>query len=434
MAITASIIGATFVTVMMNGETHTINGDHANYSAIREALKAKDHVLVEQLINVKKTLINFVQGTVRIVGDQVFYGDMEVKGSVVNRILQMVREGFDAQPMLKFLGNLMQNPSKRAVDELYGFLEATSLPITEDGHFLAYKKVRDDYRDFYTGTMDNSIGKVLEMPRNQVDDNKDQTCSYGLHFCSLSYLPHYHGGSGRVVIVKINPADVVSIPSDYNNAKGRAARYEIVGEYEGEDRERRDYFTAPVYSAQVNNVAPAAKPAPVSNAATGNPALLGYNRGRSDASRGVFDVGNCGGFTGVDADRYTSAYYKGHESVTNPAPKAAPAPAPVIEDEEDAYDRGYDDGKASAEQDSENLEEYDSEAPAGESESYREGYEAGYEDNYYIDWEEVAYSAAENDVAMGNPYNDTPPAACDTDSVYREGYANGWRDSKIARI
>lgn len=368
MAITASIIGATFVTVMMNGETHTINGDHANYSAIREALKAKDHALVEQLINIKKTLINFVQGTVRIMGDQVFYGDMEVKGSVVNRILQMVREGFDAQPMLKFLGNLMLNPSKRAVDELYGFLEATSLPITEDGHFLAYKKVRDDYKDFYTGKMDNSIGQVLEMPRNQVDDNRDQTCSHGLHFCSLSYLPHYHGGTGRVMIVKINPADVVSIPSDYNNAKGRAARYEIVGEYEGEDRERQDYFTSPVYAATVNNVAPAAKPSPIG------------------------------------------------------------------ENDEDAYDRGYEAGKAAAEFDSENLRKHDTDASQDESSSYLEGYEAGYEDNHYIDWESVGYDTAESDVDDGNSYNDSPPSECDDDSLYREGYANGWRDAKIARI
>lgn len=32
------------------------------------------------------------------------------------------------------------------------------------------------------------------------------------------------------MIVKINPADVVAIPSDYNNAKGRTWRYVVVGE------------------------------------------------------------------------------------------------------------------------------------------------------------------------------------------------------------
>jgi hypothetical protein len=32
------------------------------------------------------------------------------------------------------------------------------------------------------------------------------------------------------MIVKINPADVVSIPADYDNAKGRCWRYEVIGE------------------------------------------------------------------------------------------------------------------------------------------------------------------------------------------------------------
>jgi hypothetical protein len=139
--------------------------------------------------------------------------------------------------------NLYANPSKRAVTELYGFLEKNNLPITPDGYFLAYKKVRKDFLDVHSGTMDNSPGTIVEMERNKVDDNKDQTCSTGLHFCGMSYLSHF--GGERTVIVKINPADVVSIPSDYNDAKGRACRYEVIGEM-GVNAE--DAFTAPVQS------------------------------------------------------------------------------------------------------------------------------------------------------------------------------------------
>jgi len=91
--------------------------------------------------------------------------------------------------------------------------------------------------------MDNSPGTIVEMERNQVDDNKDQTCSTGLHFCGMSYLSCF--GGDRTVIVKINPADVVSIPSDYNEAKGRACRYEVIGEL---GVEAGDAFTAPVQS------------------------------------------------------------------------------------------------------------------------------------------------------------------------------------------
>jgi hypothetical protein len=73
------------------------------------------------------------------------------------------------------------------------------------------------------------------MPRNQVDDNKDNTCSAGLHFCSFDYLKSF--GGSRIMILKINPADVVSIPSDYNQQKGRTWRYTVIGEVPAEERD-----------------------------------------------------------------------------------------------------------------------------------------------------------------------------------------------------
>jgi hypothetical protein len=150
-------------------------------------------------------------------------------------------QGLPFDPMMKFLSNLMGNPSKRAVDELYDFLEAGELPITEDGCFLAFKNVRSDYKDIHSGTFDNSVGKVCEMSRNRVCDNKDQTCSSGLHFCSIAYLPSFSdSGGGKTMILKINPADVVSIPSDYNNTKGRCCRYEVVAEYKEDWRSKVD--------------------------------------------------------------------------------------------------------------------------------------------------------------------------------------------------
>ena len=98
--------------------------------------------------------------------------------------------------------------------------------------FLAFKNVRNDYRDIHSGNFDNSIGQVCEMPRNGVDEDKDRTCSAGLHFCSIEYLPHFSDSNGgHTMIVKINPRDVVAIPADYNNTKGRTCKYEVVAEY-----------------------------------------------------------------------------------------------------------------------------------------------------------------------------------------------------------
>jgi hypothetical protein len=51
-----------------------------------------------------------------------------------------------------------------------------------------------------------------------------------------------------VLLVKIDPADVVSIPSDYDNAKGRAWRYQIVGEHIMD--ETTEAYTTSVVNAQ----------------------------------------------------------------------------------------------------------------------------------------------------------------------------------------
>jgi hypothetical protein len=169
-----------------------------------------------------------------IVDGVVHFNNEPMVNVMTDRLLDMMGQGFDINPLAKFIENLMQNPSRTAVNELYLFLESGKLPITPDGHFLAYKRVRDNFHDIYTGKFNHAPGSVLEMPRNSVDDKRDNTCSTGFHFCSIKYLPQFGGGNGdRVVIVKINPKDVVSIPSDYNNTKGRTCRYEVVGEYTG---------------------------------------------------------------------------------------------------------------------------------------------------------------------------------------------------------
>jgi hypothetical protein len=222
------IIQGNNVVVVIDNTPHTISKTHITYQKVVDAIKASDWDTVRNVIEPKKVVLEYGKGNVAVQGDTLFWKGREMHNALTSRMIVMLQEGFPIEPMVDFMENLMSNPSKRAVDELYGFLEKNNLPITPDGHFLAYKKVRKDYKDCHTGTMDNSIGQVVEMERNEVDDNKDRTCSTGLHFCSQDYLNHFSGE--RVVIVKINPRDVVSIPSDYNDSKGRACRYEVVGE------------------------------------------------------------------------------------------------------------------------------------------------------------------------------------------------------------
>lgn len=236
------------VVVVIDNKPHTINKTHITYQKVVDAIKAGDWEAVKDSIEPKKIVLNYGKGNVSIQGETLFWKGTELHTTLAVKMIEMLREGFPIEPMVHFMDNLYQNPSKRAVDELYGFLEKGKLPITPDGHFLAYKKVRADYKDVYSGTMDNSVGTIVEMERFNVDDNKDNTCSTGLHFCSKDYLNNF--GGERVVIVKINPRDVVSIPSDYNATKGRACRYEVVGEVDADKADQA--FTRSVQSNVYN--------------------------------------------------------------------------------------------------------------------------------------------------------------------------------------
>lgn len=250
------IIQGNNIVVVIGNNTHTVSKTHISYQKVLDAIKADDWETVKDVIEPKKIVLNYGQGNVSIQGDKLFWKQEELHNSLAARMIQMLQEGFPIEPMVKFMENLMDNPSKRAVTELYRFLEKNNLPITPDGHFLAYKKVRENYFDVHSNTMDNSVGKIVEMERNKVDDDKDNTCSSGLHFCSMEYLKSF--GGERTMIVKINPRDVVSIPTDYKDSKGRACRYEVIGEL-GVDPEAA--FDKPVQE-QANSAAPGTWPFP----------------------------------------------------------------------------------------------------------------------------------------------------------------------------
>jgi hypothetical protein len=242
MYIIAKIISEDAATITFDdGITQTIYVDDPNWNLVLDAVKANNAEMVRELLSpeleVKHTInAQNLSSTVRVNDAnmiEVFYDGswLVVDNALSQRMLRMLREGFDIKPMAYFLSRLQANPSYRAREELFEFLEFGNLPITDDGCFLAYKRVKDNYMDVYTGTIDNSVGAVVEMPRRMVNDDSSQTCSSGLHFCSREYLPHYGASpSTRVMLVKIDPADVVSIPADYNNTKGRCCRYEVVQE------------------------------------------------------------------------------------------------------------------------------------------------------------------------------------------------------------
>jgi hypothetical protein len=223
-----------FITVVLDGERHSINAGNGMFSKALEAYKVNDW----------DAFIGCVNPTIRLKSLYASYEGIEVKdgnlyvcgdpvhSTLAPRVLSFLEAGLDCVHLFKFILKLNLNPSKRAVDELYTFLEHRALPITDNGNFQAYKAVNSDYTDKYSGKFLNTIDSVLEMPRNKVDDDKNVGCSYGFHAGTIEYAKQFSGGSGHIVLVEINPADVVSIPTDCQFQKLRTCKYKVVGEYE----------------------------------------------------------------------------------------------------------------------------------------------------------------------------------------------------------
>ena len=190
---------------------------------------------------------------VKVVDGTIFFNGEPIHNYLTDKILSFMEKGLPHESLIKFLERLMANPSRRAVNELYAFLAHKNMPITDAGTFLAYKSVRSDYTDHHTGNFNNSIGNALEMTRNNVCDDHSQGCSIGFHAGSLEYASSFGGADSVLLIVEIDPADVVSVPSDCECQKLRTCKYKVVAKYDGPLPEHYTKDAQSAYDPQDNS-------------------------------------------------------------------------------------------------------------------------------------------------------------------------------------
>lgn len=287
---------ATGLNLVINRKPVSVSSQDKHFAEIIAALKAgasEDEVaaiLEKELTRI--TAATNLTADIAIQGGELLFQGEIINNTLSDRILKMVDEGFVLTPMVNFLTNLMSNPSMRVTEQLYAFLEKGKNAITEDGHFLAYKAVREDFKDIHSGTFDNSVGQTVAIARRKVDENPNVTCSYGLHVCSFDYLPHFAHADGHVMICKVNPADVVAIPADYNNTKMRVCRYEVIGEYEDyyDRAAKSDVLGATTVLNGSGTDADFPFEVNVYYGAAAAPTLIGYFAKLSEASAKVEDV------------------------------------------------------------------------------------------------------------------------------------------------
>lgn len=222
------------ITVFVDGKIRTVLSGTKSFDNLRDHLKKPEHDinLILKLSSREQEVQASVKGyKVTVKDGTVYYEGEELHNTLTDKLLHMLDSGFDPQPWVKFLERLMTNPSYRSRGCLFDFLEKFSAPITPDGKFIAFKRVSHNWKDLHTHTILNTIGTTVSMDRSKVDDDPNHTCSAGLHVCADEYLKGYATGTGcRTLVVEVDPANVVSVPHDYNFSKMRVCEYKVLAE------------------------------------------------------------------------------------------------------------------------------------------------------------------------------------------------------------
>jgi hypothetical protein len=222
-----------------SGAHYNINDSHPEWPAIIEAIKNEDFEevikLYENDLTNKVNTMYAENGVVYdAVSESVYLNGEKLHSHIAKRVVEHAKAGLPFENLLRFIERLEANPSMSSRNELYDFLEVQHMPITEDGCFLGYKSVRANFTDWHSRKFDNRVGQTVSIPRRDVDDNRNKGCSKGLHVGSLEYAQSFRNCSNRqLILVKIDPANVVSVPND-DHRKLRCCEYEVVSLFKEE--------------------------------------------------------------------------------------------------------------------------------------------------------------------------------------------------------
>jgi len=244
------------LTIILDGEAHVFQKGALNFIPLRDACLADDLEGVLKNLTMAKGIEQWTQGMFTVQGDTMSYQGDPLPQALNKRIIEMAGKGENPTPLMRFWERLMGcpekglpgNPSYRSVEQLWSFLDNKGIPLDQDGFILGYKGVKRDFTDKWTGQVDNHVGTTNKMPRNKVSDDPNVACHYGFHCGSLEYVRNYARCGEPIIIVRVDPADVVCIPHDSNCQKMRMCAYTVVGIFGG-DREQ-EYLPSTTMSTE----------------------------------------------------------------------------------------------------------------------------------------------------------------------------------------
>lgn len=213
---------------LADGKQLVMSRDHEDFKKVAALFADGDVEAMIEIMNVEKKQREwqFGKDICVIEGKLYHYGMVVADVSIARRIINDCEAGQNPEKFVNFFRKLMKNPSFKAVQHTYDFIRHNDLEILEDGDIRAWKKV--SHEGFASRNVPNFKGMTIMMPRNQVEDDPQKTCSAGLHVAAKEYFTSGYFNNCLLIEVSVSPADIVSVPVDYNNSKCRSCRYTVL--------------------------------------------------------------------------------------------------------------------------------------------------------------------------------------------------------------
>lgn len=229
------------ITVVVDGEMLVADDAHPLWNDIVEAAKADDVNVVGLFDASRKaaSLFENLSERVTVANSRIYVDGDEIDDVYADQIVRFMDEGVDDfKPLVKFLEKVYTNIEAHTRENLSRWLNATNgFTIDEDGDIIGYKGLTAAGGSVHLGpavvdgkavdgSVPNAPGSVVEMARSKVEHNPNVPCASGLHVGTWEYASSF--GQGVTAKVKVNPRDVVSVPTDCNGQKMRVSRYKVV--------------------------------------------------------------------------------------------------------------------------------------------------------------------------------------------------------------
>lgn len=229
------------ITVVVNGEMKTADDQHPLFDEIVELAVAGDESVADLFDVSHRAAARFenLSDRVTVANSRVYVDQTEVEDVYADQIVRFLDEGLDDfQPLVNFLEKVYSNVSVGIRENLSRWLAGENFTILDNGNILGYRGLNSDYTSRHAGpgivngvqtngNLDNSVGNVVELPAELVEENAHVGCASGLHVGTYDYASSW-GAGGVVVSVEVDPRHVRSVPYECDSAKMRVSKYKVL--------------------------------------------------------------------------------------------------------------------------------------------------------------------------------------------------------------